>query len=98
VTVFGEKHTQEAGRVIWTATGAGIRPGQFIEFPLSISVPATKGRVLTFKALQTYSNGEVVRWIGAESAEAPAPQVMIVDQNNPLQDYPGGMAAIRLAT
>jgi uncharacterized protein len=98
VTVFGEKHTQEAGRVIWTATGAGIRPGQFIEFPLSISVPATKGRVLTFKALQTYSNGEVVRWIGAESAEAPAPQVMIVDQNNPLQDYPGGMSAIRLAT
>ena len=98
VTVFGEKHTTEAGQVIWTATGAGIRPGQFLEFPLSISVPETKGRVLTFKALQTYSNGEVVRWIGGESAEEPAPQVLIVDKDNPLQDFPGGIAAIKLAT
>ena len=98
VTVFGEKHTQEVGRVTWTATGAGVRPGQFIEFPLSISVPATKGRVLTFKALQTYSDGEIVRWIGGPSAEVPAPQVMIVDKSNPLQDFPGGISAIRLAT
>ena len=98
VTVFGEKHTQEVGRVIWTATGAGIRPGQFLEFPLSLSVPASKGRVLTFKALQTYSNGEIVRWIGGESAEDPAPQAMIVDKNAPLQDFPGGLSAIRLAT
>jgi uncharacterized protein YcnI len=96
VAVFGEQHTQEVDRVTWTATGAGIKPGQFIEFPLSIAVPSSKGRVLTFKALQTYSNGEVVRWIGAPSAEAPAPQVMITDKNDPLQDFPGGIDAIRL--
>ena len=97
VTVFGEEHTQEVGRVVWTATGAGIRPGEFLEFPMSLSVPATKGRVLTFKALQTYSSGKIVRWIDAPSADLPAPQVMIVDKNNPLQDFPGGIAAIRLA-
>jgi uncharacterized protein len=83
-------------QVTWTATGAGVKPGEFIEFPLSIAVPSEKGRVLTFKALQTYSNGEIVRWIGARSAEAPAPQVMVTDKNDPLQDFPGGIAAIRL--
>ena len=31
--------------------------------------------MLTFKALQTYSNGEVVRWIGPPDSEEPAPQV-----------------------
>ena len=96
VTVFGEKHTQEVDRVSWTAKGGGVKPGQFIEFPLSISVPSSKGRVLTFKALQTYSNGEVVRWIGSPSAEEPAPQVMITDKNDPLQDFPGGLEAMRL--
>ena len=83
--------------MVWTATGAGIRPGEFLEFPMSLSVPATKGRVLTFKALQTYSSGKIVRWIDGPSADLPAPQVLIVDKNNPLQDFPGGIAAIRLA-
>jgi uncharacterized protein HemX len=33
--------------------------------------------VLTFKALQTYSNGEVVRWIGSPSSSEPAPTVTV---------------------
>ena len=32
---------------------------------------------LTFKALQTYGDGEVVRWIGAPDADEPAPQVKL---------------------
>ena len=37
--------------------------------------PAT---TLTFKSVQTYSNGEVVRWIGLPDADRPAPQVKLL--------------------
>jgi uncharacterized protein len=40
-------------------------------------IPGTAGQTLTFKALQTYSNGSVVRWIGAPDADEPAPQVKL---------------------
>ena len=43
-----------------------------------MQVPGKAGDTLTFKALQTYSNGEVVRWIGAPDSEEPAPQVSVV--------------------
>ena len=39
--------------------------------------PAGPAKALTFKALQTYDNGEVVRWIGPPDAEEPAPQVQV---------------------
>ena len=48
------------------------RPGQFRDFPISVQIPGKAGDTLTFKALQTYSNGEVVRWIGATDADARA--------------------------
>ncbi|HEY6777023.1 MAG TPA: DUF1775 domain-containing protein, partial [Thermoleophilaceae bacterium] len=35
------------------------------------------GSSLTFKAVQTYSSGEVVRWIGPPDSEEPAPQVKL---------------------
>ena len=57
--------------------GEGIRPGQFQDFGLSLGMPDKAGTALTFKALQTYSNGEVVRWIGAPDADEPAPQVRL---------------------
>jgi uncharacterized protein len=40
-----------------------------------------KPSTLTFKALQTYSNGEVVRWIGPPDADEPAPQVKLTAVN-----------------
>jgi uncharacterized protein YcnI len=94
VTVFGEKHTTEVGRVVWT--GGRIAPGQFMDFPLSVAVPTAKaGSTLTFKALQTYSNGEIVRWIGSPSADEPAPQVLVRSKDAPVQDYPAGVPAAR---
>jgi periplasmic copper chaperone A len=48
-----------------------------MDFPLSVQVPGKAGDKLTFKALQTYSNGQVVRWIGGPGAEEPAPQVAV---------------------
>jgi uncharacterized protein len=94
VKVFGETFTQEVDRVVWS--GGRLAPGQFVELPLSVAIPsAPSGTVLTFKALQTYSNGEVVRWIGAPSAETPAPQVLVTGKNELVADYPGGISAAK---
>jgi uncharacterized protein YcnI len=77
VEQFGEQITEEVGRVTFTANGEGnaIQPGEFRDFGLSLSIPDRAGSTLTFKALQTYSNGEIVRWIGPPDSEEPAPQV-----------------------
>jgi uncharacterized protein len=96
VTVFGERYTREVDRVVWS--GGRIRPGQFVEFPLSVRIPEAKGgTTLTFKALQTYSSGEIVRWIGNPSADEPAPQVLVRDANSPVEDYPAGINAAKKA-
>jgi periplasmic copper chaperone A len=71
--------TEGVNRMVWTRTspGGGIKPGQFQDFPISVQIPGKAGDNLTFKALQTYSNGEIVRWIGAPGADTPAPQVTV---------------------
>jgi uncharacterized protein YcnI len=69
--------TQRVARITWTATGAGLAPGQFVDFPISVEIPGKAGNTLTFKAVQTYSNGDVVRWIGPESADDPAPRLEV---------------------
>ena len=65
----------------WTATDAdaGIQPGQFRDFGLSVGLPsdAEEGDALEFPAIQTYDSGEVVRWIGPEDAEEPAAVVTL---------------------
>jgi uncharacterized protein len=70
---------EEVSRISWTADGKadGIKPGEFRDFPISVQIPGKAGDKLTFKALQTYSNGDVVRWIGAPDADQPAPQVTV---------------------
>jgi uncharacterized protein YcnI len=78
VEVFGEQQTEEVGRITFTAAGEAnaIAPGQFQDFGLSLGMPEGRpGSMLTFKAIQTYSSGEVVRWIGPPDSEEPAPQV-----------------------
>lgn len=65
--------------VTWTAdsTADGIPPGGFQDFDLSVGpLPATG--TMEFKALQTYSDRSVVRWIdhtveGQAEPEHPAP-------------------------
>jgi uncharacterized protein len=67
--------------ITWTADDedAAIPPGGFVDFGLSLKVPDKPGEKLTFKALQTYSNDEIVRWIGAEDSDNPAPIVTVTD-------------------
>ncbi|HEX5146732.1 MAG TPA: YcnI family protein [Conexibacter sp.] len=83
----------EVSEVDWTAgRGAGIPPGQFLQFPISISTPDKAGAVVAFPTLQTYSDGRVVRWIGPPSDESPAPTVDVSKANGPLLDVTGGDA------
>lgn len=73
--------TSEVREMTWTADSdkAGIQPGQFQDFPISVQIPGGAGDTLTFKALQTYDDGEVVRWIGGPDSGEPAPQVAVTE-------------------
>ncbi|MFE9996162.1 YcnI family copper-binding membrane protein [Streptomyces avermitilis] len=78
LTLHGEKIDEAVSKVTWTATGKGVEPGFFQKFPLSIGALPEDTDELVFKALQTYDNKEVVRWIepqkeGQEEPENPAP-------------------------
>ena len=79
VEVEGEQLTEEVDTVTWTGDGKTgiVKPGQFQDFGLSVGMPDKPGTTLTFKALQTYAGGEVVRWIGPPDADEPAPQVAL---------------------
>jgi len=67
--------TEGVSEVIFS--GGKLPPGEFQDFPLSVQIPGKAGEELTFKAVQTYDDGEVVRWIGAPETEHPAPQVLV---------------------
>jgi periplasmic copper chaperone A len=72
--------SEQAGRIVFSGDGSAagrIPPGAFQDFPISVKLPDRAGETLTFKALQTYDDGEVVRWIGAPGADEPAPQVTL---------------------
>lgn len=65
--------SQIVSDVTWKATTGGIAPGQYEDFDVAAgSVPHRPGQ-LVFKALQTYSSGEIVRWIEVPAAGQPQP-------------------------
>jgi uncharacterized protein len=79
-SVEGEPVAQEIDTITWTGKGRDgvIAPGEFLQFPVSMRVPdGAEGTKLPFKALQTYEGGEVVRWIGAEGSDLPAPTLTL---------------------
>lgn len=93
-----DMHGSQVGEVIsvitWTASSpdAAVKPGQFQEFPVSLGPIPSDAKQLVFKALQTYSDGAVVRWIeepkeGAE-LEHPAPVLNVVAAGAPASPVP----------
>lgn len=83
----------QVSQVVWTAPkGRGITPGQFANFPIAVLIPGRAGQVLTFKTVQTYSNGHVVRWIGAPDSDSPAPTIDLTAKGGDLRDVAGGEA------
>jgi len=70
--------TEAVSTITWTATDGGLNPGEFDLFTISAGQLPTKPDKLTFKAIQTYSNGDTVSWIqqtvkGAPEPDHPAP-------------------------
>lgn len=72
--------TEAASEITWT--GGKIGAGQFEDFDVAFGqLPEDTGQ-LTFKTLQTYSDGKVVRWIeeaqsGDDEPENPAPTLKL---------------------
>ncbi|GAA1540169.1 YcnI family protein [Streptomyces albidochromogenes] len=74
--VHGKEIDEAVSKVTWT--GGKIGPGEFQQFPLSLGQLPEDADQLVLKAVQTYDNDEVVRWIeepkeGEEEPQAPAP-------------------------
>lgn len=80
--LHGSQISEVVSQITWTAgEGAAIKPGEFQEFPVSMGRLPDNVDHLVFKAIQTYSDGAVVRWIeepkeGAE-LEHPAPVLQL---------------------
>jgi uncharacterized protein YcnI len=84
-------------RVVWT--GSAPSDG-FTEFSFLAGTPDTPGE-LQFKALQTYADGTVVRWIGAPDSDNPAAVVKVdasAAKQNAGGEGPEGAAPAATAT
>jgi uncharacterized protein YcnI len=71
----GNDVTQAVSKIVWKADSpaAAVQPGQFQEFDVSAG-PLPKADQIVFKALQTYSDGTIVRWIEIPQAGQPEPE------------------------
>ena len=83
--------------VTWTATGVGVAPGQYEDFEVAAGSTPDKPGQLVFKALQTYSSGEIVRWIQLVTSQdpnpdTPAPILTLTRSSGPNASRPGGSA------
>ncbi|MFF7992345.1 YcnI family protein [Kitasatospora xanthocidica] len=74
IKVHGNDVNEAVSKITWTAdAGTKIAPGQFQEFRVSLGPLPTDTDSMVFKALQTYDNGDVVRWIDESKDGQPEP-------------------------
>jgi uncharacterized protein YcnI len=71
VTTDDGTFNEYVSRVTWTGGSIGV--GQFQQFKVAMGLPDDTDS-LVFKALQTYSNGQTVRWIEVPSSADQEPQ------------------------
>lgn len=92
----GETIDTEVSQIVWSWVGplGKVNNNQFIQFPLSLAVPAdASGRALEFRTVQTYSNGAVVHWIEPSlTAEHPSPRINVTAKGGLIQDIAGDEA------
>jgi uncharacterized protein len=62
--------------VRWEATGAGLVGEESAELPVAVG-PLPAVEFLTFPTIQTYDDGEVVRWIEPAPAGQPEPELPV---------------------
>ncbi|MBT2397501.1 YcnI family protein [Streptomyces sp. ISL-100] len=80
--VHGKEINEAVSKVTWS--GGKVGPGQFQQFPLSLGQLPEDADQLVLKAVQTYDNEEVVRWIeepkdGEEEPQSPAPVLKLTE-------------------
>ena len=74
IEAHGAQISEAVAKITWTATaGAAIKPGQFQEFDVSLG-PLPEVPQVIFKALQTYSDGTIVRWIDEPTTDGSDPE------------------------
>ncbi|MET8681161.1 YcnI family protein [Streptomyces sp. NPDC004647] len=93
--MHGEKIDEAVTKVTWT--GGTIEPGSFQQFPLSVGQLPEDEDQLVFKALQTYDDDEIVRWIeepkeGGEEPESPAPVLKLTEPAEGAEGHSHGAA------
>jgi uncharacterized protein YcnI len=99
IEVFGSQVTEVVSSVTFSADSpaTSIGPGEFDEFNLSVG-PLPEVDQIVFKAIQTYSSAEVVRWVeqavGHAEPEHPAPVLHLV----PPQSEPARAPAAQTET
>jgi uncharacterized protein YcnI len=81
VTSDGARITEAVSTITWS--GGSIGPGEFQLFTVSAGPLPTNTKQIEFKAVQTYSDGQVTRWIestpkGGAEPEFPAPVLRLV--------------------
>ncbi|MFE9426580.1 YcnI family protein [Kitasatospora sp. NPDC006697] len=64
--------TEVVSQIVWT--GGQIAPGHYQDFTVDFGALPTGTDKVVFKALQTYSDGSVVRWIDVPKDGQPEPQ------------------------
>lgn len=64
--------TEAVSEITWT--GGALAPGQYQGFRVMLGKLPDDASQLVFKAVQTYSDGDVVRWIDLAQAGQPAPE------------------------
>jgi uncharacterized protein YcnI len=80
----GVEVTEAPVEIIYTANpGVEIKAGQFQEFPVALDLTPNTGSV-EFPTIQTYSNGDVVKWdeptpADGDEPDHPAPTLYIND-------------------
>ena len=92
----GGEVNEVVGKITWT--GGEIGPGEFQEFDVSVGPLPTGLDTLQFPSIQTYSDGDIVRWIeevpeGGEEPERPAPTLTLVAADAEGDGHGGGADA-----
>lgn len=87
ITAHGRQITEAVSKITWTADpDSAIKPGEFQQFDVSLG-PLPQVKQMIFKALQTYSDGNVVRWIDEPQAgtepDHPAPVLTLTPAGAP---------------
>ncbi|MZQ84659.1 DUF1775 domain-containing protein [Paenibacillus sp. 5J-6] len=78
--------------VTWTASGDGLASTEFGEFNMQGKV-ADAATQIVWKAYQTYKDGSVVEWVGADGSDKPASVTTVKAKAGPVTDSHGNVVA-----